>query len=248
MTFVWAMLIVLAAAAMAGLAGFGFSIVSVPPMLMLYDPSTVLALNKVLTLGTTWVILIGAWQYISWGHLKRLLPTAIAGLFVGIVVLKTLDVQAIKLIVGVMVIAFALLLLSGLVRHIPERPWMAPVTGLISGISSTSIGMSGPPLVLFFTVIGLSVQVFRATSVMYFLMLDAVGFPALVVQGVITRSDVVLALWLAGPGGDSWPLGGNAAPAVRVASAVPAHGAVPAAGNGHPGDCKRASDHVRKRG
>ena len=197
MTFVWAMLIVLAAAAMAGLAGFGFSIVSVPPMLMLYDPSTVLALNKVLTLGTTWVILIGAWQYISWGHLKRLLPTAIAGLFVGIVVLKTLDVQAIKLIVGVMVIAFALLLLSGLVRHIPERPWMAPVTGLISGISSTSIGMSGPPLVLFFTVIGLSVQVFRATSVMYFLMLDAVGFPALVVQGVITRSDVVLALWLA---------------------------------------------------
>ena len=56
--------------------------------------------------------------------------------------------------------------------------------------------MSGPPLVLFFTVIGLPVQVFRGTSVCYFLLLDLVGFPALVLQGLISRDDVVLALLL----------------------------------------------------
>ena len=111
--------------------------------------------------------------------------------------LQTLDARAIKLIVGVSVILFALLLLSGLVRHLPERPWMAPVTALVSGVSSTSTGMSGPPLVLFFTVIGMSVPAFRATSVCYFLMLDTVGFPALISQGIISGSDVVLALALA---------------------------------------------------
>ncbi len=196
-TFVWALLIVFLAAATSGLAGFGFSIVSVPALLIFYDPSTVIALNKVLTLGTTWIILVGIWRCISWSHLRRTVPLAIAGLFVGIVVLKALDAQAIKLIVGVTVILFALLLLSGTVRHILERPWMAPLTGLVSGISSTSTGMSGPPLVLFFTVIALPVQVFRATSVCYFLLIDLVGLPALLIEGVISRSDIVLSLLLA---------------------------------------------------
>jgi uncharacterized membrane protein YfcA len=51
-TFMLALVIVFFAAAMAGLAGFGFSIVSVPVLLLLYDPSTALALNKILTIGT----------------------------------------------------------------------------------------------------------------------------------------------------------------------------------------------------
>lgn len=196
-TFGWSLVIVFLAAAMSGLAGFGFSIISVPALLIFYPPATVIALNKVLTLGTTWMVLVGIWRSISWPHLARLVPLAIAGLGGGILVLKALDAQAIKLVVGVTVILFALLLLSGKVRHVAERRWMAPVAGLVSGISSTSTGMSGPPLVLFFTVIGLPVPTFRATSVAYFLLIDLVGFPALISQGVISQSDIVLALLLA---------------------------------------------------
>lgn len=198
--FVMAVVIVLLAAAVSGLAGFGFSIVSVPLLLMLYDPSTVLALNKFLTLGTTWIILVGATQHISWRMLRRIVPFSLMGLFGGVWALTMLDADAIRLIAGVTVFGFALLLLSGVVRHFPERPWMAPITGLCSGVLSTSTGMSGPPLVLFFTVIGVSVEVFRATSVTYFLMLDMVGLPTLISQGIISRNDVVLALWLAPAG------------------------------------------------
>ncbi|HYI24057.1 MAG TPA: sulfite exporter TauE/SafE family protein [Thermomicrobiales bacterium] len=191
--FILTTIIVFAAAAVSGLAGFGFSIVSVPMLLIVHDPGTVLALNKVLTLGTTWVILLDTWRYISWRRLARLLPFAIAGLFVGVAVLLAVETTTIKLIVGVMVICFAILLLSGRIRLVTERPWMAPVTGFASGISSTSTGMSGPPLVLYFTVIGMGVQAFRATSVTYFLALDAVGFPALISSGIISRSDLILA-------------------------------------------------------
>ncbi len=193
----WALPIVFLAAAMSGLAGFGFSIISVPALLIFYPPATVIALNKILTLGTTWMVLIGIWREISWRHLLRLVPFALAGLAGGIQVLRVLDDQAITLVVGVTVILFALLLLSGLIRHLPERPWMAPLAGLVSGVSSTSTGMSGPPLVLFFTVIGLPVAVFRATSVTYFLLIDLVGLPALLSQGVVSGSDVTLSLLLA---------------------------------------------------
>jgi uncharacterized protein len=90
MTFVWALAIVFLAAASAGLAGFGFSIISVPMLLIFYDPSTVIALNKILTIGTTWVILLDTWRCVSWTHLKRLVPFSIIGLVGGIVVLKML--------------------------------------------------------------------------------------------------------------------------------------------------------------
>lgn len=195
--FACSVVITFLAAATSGLAGFGFSIISVPMLLIFYPPATVIALNKVLTLGTTWMVLVGIWRAISWRHLLRLVPFALVGLLGGIQVLRVLDDQAITLIVGVTVILFALLLLSGLIRHLPERPWMAPLAGLVSGVSSTSTGMSGPPLVLFFTVVGLPVPTFRATSVAYFLLIDLVGFPALLLQGVISQSDLVLSLLLA---------------------------------------------------
>ena len=196
-TFVWAVVIVIVAGATSGLAGFGFSIISVSPLLMFYEPATVITLNKILTLGTTWIILIGAWRYISWVRLRRIVPFALVGLFGGVAILKTVPAPAIKLAVGIVVMGFALLLLSGVVRHIPERPWMGPITGVASGMSSTSTGMSGPPLVLFFTVVGLPVEVFRATSVIYFMMLDTVGLPTLMLNGLISRDDVMLALFLA---------------------------------------------------
>lgn len=197
--FFLTVLIVFAAAAVSGLAGFGFSIVSVPVLLLVHDPGTTLALNKVLTLGTTWVILLDTWRLISWRRLARLLPFSIAGLFVGITVLLAVEETTIKLIVGVVVIAFAMILLSGKIRLVTERRWMAPVTGFVSGVSSTSTGMSGPPLVLYFTVIGMSVQAFRATSVTYFIALDLIGFPALLSRGVISRNDLILAAIMVPP-------------------------------------------------
>lgn len=196
-TFWVALLIVVGAGATAGLAGFGFSVVSVPTLLLLFDPATVITLNKVLTLGTIWVILIGVWGSISWAHLRRIVPFSLAGLFVGVSMLRVLDDAAITLLAGVVVISFALLLLRGGVKALPERAWMAPLAGFVSGTLSTATGMAGPPVVLLFTVLAVPVPVFRATSVAYFLVIDLIGFPALIVQGIVTRDDVILALLLA---------------------------------------------------
>ena len=78
-TFMLALLVIFVAGAMAGLAGFGFSIISVPTLLMFYEPATVITLNKILTLGTTWIVLVGVWRHISWHHLRRMAPFAIVG-------------------------------------------------------------------------------------------------------------------------------------------------------------------------
>ena len=195
--FLLACLVVLIATIVAGLAGFGLSILSVPPLLLIYDPATVISLNKILTLGTTWVILVEAWRHISWRWIARILPAGLGGLFVGTWLLRVLDANVIKVIAGAVVISLAVLLLTWQPHALRERPWMGPVVGLISGTSSTSVGMAGPPLVLFFTVMGVSKEVFRATTATYFIASDVIGLPALISQGIVGADDLRLSLALA---------------------------------------------------
>jgi uncharacterized membrane protein YfcA len=196
-TFLLASLVLLVAAVVSGLAGFGFSIVSIPPLLLLYDPGTAIAVNKILTIGTTWIVVVEAWKHISWRWIARLMPTALVGLVIGGWLLRVLDPDAIKVIAGATVIVLAVLLLTWQPHRLRERGWMAPVIGLVSGTSSTATGMAGPPLVLAFTVLGVSKETFRATAATYFVTSDLVGLPALVGQGAVTGGDMRLALALA---------------------------------------------------
>ena len=196
-TFLLACLIMFVATMVSGLAGFGLSIVSIPPLLLIYDPGTAIALNKILTLGTTWIIVVEAWRHISWRWIVRILPVALVGLFIGSWLLQVLDSNVIKVIAGAVVFGLAVLLLTWHPHQLRERVWMAPLVGLLSGTASTATGMAGPPLVLFLTVMAVAPQTFRATSAMYFIMLDLVGLPTLIGQGAVTMSDLRLALTLA---------------------------------------------------
>jgi uncharacterized membrane protein YfcA len=195
--FLLACLFVAAAAIVSGLAGFGMGIVAIPPLLLLYDPATVIALIKVITLGTTWVVIAHAWRDISWRRIGWLTPPALAGLFLGGWLLKTLDPAVIKAIAGIIVFLLAALLLTWRPVALRERRWMAPAVGFLSGVGSTSTGMSGPPLVLFLTVTAVDKLTFRATAAVFFVLTDLVGLPALVSQGAVRADDLRLALALA---------------------------------------------------
>jgi uncharacterized protein len=195
--FLLACVFIAGAAIVSGLAGFGMGIVAIPLMLLLYEPPTVIALIKVITLGTTWVVIVHAWKDISWRRIAHMVPPAIVGLFLGGWLLTALDPAAIKAIAGIVVFALAALLLTWRPVALRERRWMAPAVGFVSGVGSTSTGMSGPPLVLFFTVAGVDKLTFRGTAATFFVLTDLVGLPALIGQGAVTGDDMRLALALA---------------------------------------------------
>ena len=195
--FMIACVIVLTASVVSGLAGFGLAIISIPPLLLLYEPPTVVAIMKVLTIGTTWIIVADAWRHISWRWLARLVPTALVGLFIGTWLLRVLDASVIRIIVGSVVVVLAMVLLFWQPHGVRERWWMTPALGLVSGTGSTSVGLSGPPVVLFFTVMGVAKETLRATIATYFVALDVIGLPALVTRDLVTADDLWLAVALA---------------------------------------------------
>ncbi|MDQ3045151.1 MAG: sulfite exporter TauE/SafE family protein [Chloroflexota bacterium] len=195
--FVTALLIILAAGAISGLAGFGFGLTSVPLLLLIYDPAAVVTVTKVLTLTTSWVLLIDQWRTIQARTLLGLLPWAIAGMVGGIAMLSLLDAAVIKLLASVVIIGFAALLL----RRVPRpggtrahQPWATAVTGLSSGLLSTSTGLSGPPVVLLFTLRGAGMHAFRTSIAAYFMTVDVIGVPALLSQGIISLADITTAV------------------------------------------------------
>jgi uncharacterized protein len=195
--FLLACAVVFVAAVTSGLAGFGLASISIPPLLLIYEPATVVALMKVLTIGTTWIIMVDAWQDISWRWIARLVPTALVGLVAGTWLLEVLAADAIRVIAGTVVVVLALVLLTWQPRAVRERAWMVPALGLVSGTGSTAVGLSGPPVVLYFTMMGVGKETIRATIATYFVALDVIGLPTLVTRGVVDGDDLRLALALA---------------------------------------------------
>lgn len=194
-----ALSVVVAAGIVTGLAGFGFGVVSVPPLLLIYDPPTVVALGMILGWSGGWVPLLGVWREVRVRKLAMLLPWAMVGLLVGTAALRTVPSAYLKLAASAVVLAFAVVLLRRSAVHTsgPGWRWARPVAGLTSGALLTSTGLGGPPVVLLFTLRNLPVHAFRASILAYLLTLDLIGLPTLVAQGAVSREHLLTGAMLA---------------------------------------------------
>jgi uncharacterized protein len=181
---------------LSGLAGFGFALVVVPPLLLLYDPPTVTAVAISLTLVTGWVVLVGTWRRVQVETVIGLLPGALVGLGIGVVLIRTLDGDAIKLMASLVVLLYSLSLIRRWQFAAVESRWAPPIAGLFSGALNTSTGMAGPPVALLMASRSFGIHEFRASIIAYFYVVDALGMGLLVQQGIVGRPEmrVVVAL------------------------------------------------------
>lgn len=205
----FAFTVVIFAGGISGMAGFGFSLVAVPLLLLVFPPASVVATTKVLTLATAWVILAGHRQRIESRVLAELIPSALVGLLVGLLILHRVDVVALKLLASAIVVAFALLLALGWKIQGIATKRAGALAGFASGTFSMATGLSGPPVVVLFTGRSIEPTVFRVTMVAYFACIDVVGLSLLAATGSIDSDDLLLAAALipaaiAGRWGGRW--------------------------------------------
>ena len=184
-TLLIAMLIALMGGIVSGLAGFGFGLVTVPLLLMLYPPATVTTVGSSLVLASGWIVLLSTWRTVQVRTVGALVPGATIGVFFGTVLLRNLEPAIIKLIAGVVVILFAVSVLRGWRINAVHHPLAAPLAGIASGTLGTSTGMSGPPVVLLFTTRQYDMQQFRGSITAYFYYVSAIGLALLILRGIV---------------------------------------------------------------
>jgi uncharacterized membrane protein YfcA len=171
-----------AAAALTGAfvqstTGFGFALVLSPALFAVMDP--VDAVMALLVLGFALSLLVlferGRPDHVDWRSLVPMLLAALPGLAVGAVALTQLSKSVLQVAVGVAVMAAAGWQLRRRRRGAEPHRVPAGVAGFTSGALTTSINVSGPPVVLWLEARGAPPEEFRASLAATFVVLDVAG-------------------------------------------------------------------------
>ena len=162
------------AAAVQMASGFGFALVSVPLLALVVGPHEAVLLA--LVMGTVF----NGWQAVEGRRLvdrpvaARILAGAGLGMPVGYLLYRTLGAESLTVVVGVLVLAAAASLWRG--WSLPAAgPVTDVVTGLFTGVLTTSTATNGPPVVTLLHARGLAPEAFRAMAISLFLVLDLVA-------------------------------------------------------------------------
>jgi uncharacterized membrane protein YfcA len=159
--------------------GFGFALVLSPALFAVMDPVEAVMTLLVLGLALSLLVLFerGRPEHVDWRALAPMLLAALPGLALGAVALTQLSKEVLQVAVGVAVVAAAGWQLRRRRRSAP--PHLPPAAGLaagfISGALTTSISVSGPPVVLWLEARGARPEEFRASLAATFLALNLAG-------------------------------------------------------------------------
>ncbi len=168
-------LIVFISAFVQGFSGFAFSLVLIPLLGFFYNFQDIIILNVLFSFILNFSVFVKIRKN---AELKKLLPlilfaivfTVIGAKFVGVANDKVL-----KIILGTLLIISSIVNLLQIKVKIKEYkkyyPYVGGLTGFLNGIS----GISGPPLIVFFSNVKMDKLTYKATFNSVFLSLNVVG-------------------------------------------------------------------------
>lgn len=185
--FIFFICIVLIASILQTSTGFGFSIMATPLLLMLFLPREAIQINIILSLVISISLIRSIRNEIDFTLLKRLIYASIAGIPFGIAIYMSIDINTFKSGAGILLLALTLLLILNFrVGQTRRRDLLA---GGLSGLFTTSIGMPGPPILLYFTGTSMAKDKLRATTLAFYLF---IYFISLAAQIIFTGTSLLI--------------------------------------------------------
>ncbi len=142
--------------------GFGFSLLAVPPLSLVLEPADAIAVALVLLVVANVTLVASEWTEVDRPATAWLLGGSVVGLPLGLVVLRALSADGLRLAVAVAVLVAVVVVVTG-------RPALGhgPVTllaaGVVAGALTTSLTTNGPPAALALQGRRLPPQQFRPT-------------------------------------------------------------------------------------
>ncbi len=184
MEYFWVILIVLVASLVKGITGFGFALVSLPPLLIWYAPKEIIPVLLLCNLFSSTIIVLQKKdrKLISKQFNTLILYGAVFTIF-GVILLKYLPEELMIIILSVFLILLSVLSVLGVEYTLKLTTRSYKIAGAFLGFLTGSISISGPPMALFLHSAKVDNQQFReifswfsiATSVVAlvgYLMLD----------------------------------------------------------------------------
>ena len=179
---------VLAGAYLKGYTGFGASMFWMTSLSLVLPPLQVVPMVLMFEVVTSITLLPQIWREVRWRSIGLLLLGTWAATPLGIHALSNLPSTPIRIALAVVVLIAAILILRGFaLASEPGRPATVGV-GLMAGVLNGSMGIVGPPVILFYFSSPIGVAAGRASIITYFIGTDSVGTAMFAVQGLIDAS------------------------------------------------------------
>ena len=167
-----------------GIAGFGSALVAVPLLLFILPFKTVVPLIVALDYIAASSHGVRYRKNICWHDILPLLPFTLTGILIAIYLFKTIDVKLLTLILGSMIMIYAI---YSLLPYQPQkkhhRGWAIPA-GSLGGLVGTLFGTGGPFYVIYLKLRQLDKTEFRATIAMIFFLDGGARLIALLLSSV----------------------------------------------------------------
>ncbi|EPY7702962.1 MULTISPECIES: sulfite exporter TauE/SafE family protein [Bacillus cereus group] len=161
--------IILVASILQTSTGFGFSIMATPFLLMLFLPQEAIQINIILSFIISISLIWKIRMDIDCILLKRLIVGSIVGVPFGIFIFVSININTFKLAISILLLLLTLMLICNFkIQSTKSRDF---IVGGLSGLLTTSIGMPGPPLLLYFTGTDTKKEKLRATTLAFYLFI-----------------------------------------------------------------------------
>ena len=190
------------AAFLGGVTGFGYSLVATPLLLLIGFPLPfVVTANLAVALVTRISVAYRFRQWLSPGRVALMVGGSVPGVWLGVIVLRVVDPQQIKVAAGIVTMIAAVLLARSVTAPPPPRVPGAPVVaGFFGGFLGAATSLNGVAPVLLMARDKASPRSFLADLAMYFVVSNAIGLMILAAQGAIREDALTSAFWLWLPG------------------------------------------------
>ena len=169
-----------------GCLGFGFAFISLPVFAVFIAPAVATPVIVILSLILNLIVISSCLGSANRKIIIWMLVGGIAGTPVGAQILRHVDASAYSLLAGVVITGAAILFLFEKRCPLTEKIQNYISVGLVSGILNASIGLSGPPVVLFLSNQAIQKDVIRATMIGYFLLINGITLVWFIHQQLIT--------------------------------------------------------------
>jgi uncharacterized membrane protein YfcA len=193
----------LAAGIVRGIVGFGYALIVISGLNLVTVPAEVVPLATILDLACGINMAPKVWRDVHWRGARWLGFGALIGIPLGIVLLVSLNPDAMRLGISLAILVSVILIARGFAfRKVPGNPLMF-LTGGMAGFLSGSGGIPGPPVILLYLSAPLPIVTTRATTVAFFLLVDAVALAGMASQNLVgmdtwLRSAVLLPVSVVG--------------------------------------------------
>jgi len=194
--FIWVVLVTFGAAVVRGLAGFGSAMIMIPVMSVFLGPVVAVPILNLVDAVTTLPMLPPATRKCRWREVIPLFIGAALLMPLGVHLLKVVDPTLLRHIMAGLILGMAIVTAFGLRYKGEPNRLVSVAVGAVSGVMSGAIGLSGPPIILFWLGGQANAATARANVIAYFGLMTVALIATMLWSGLFTPQVLGLSLIL----------------------------------------------------